>query len=147
MATYTKTTWANGDIITATGLNNIESGVESGQNPVDLFLINVTRSSGAYTADKTFDDLKVAYAAGKTLAILTGNELITASVTETIGEPEELVSISFFGYVDLYPDSETACLLSQKVYSFYVENETEYFKVFKTTGTLTGTELSYTEAH
>lgn len=61
---YNKTTWANGDVITAEKLNNIETGVDGANNPL---IVNVTWDSEeemAY-ANKTFGEIRTAFENGQ----------------------------------------------------------------------------------
>lgn len=69
---YTPTTWATGDVITADKLNNMESGIVN----TGLFIINgsgwdpnYSTSLGTITIDKTYDEIVAAYTSGKRLAI------------------------------------------------------------------------------
>ena len=50
---YTPTEWKSGDVITAEKLNNIEEGVQNGNN---IFVITFAPNS-PYTTDKTFEEL------------------------------------------------------------------------------------------
>ena len=54
---YTKTTWQNGDIITAEKLNHIEDGVASGDDS-SIIVVTVTKDSNTYTADKTYQEAR-----------------------------------------------------------------------------------------
>lgn len=61
---YNKTTWANGDVITAEKLNNIETGVEGANNPL---IVNVTWDDEEEkgVADKTFGEIRTALENGQ----------------------------------------------------------------------------------
>ncbi len=50
---YTKTTWENGDIITATKLNKIETGIyDNSLGSGGALIINETVSNDTHTLDK-----------------------------------------------------------------------------------------------
>ena len=51
---YTPTTWATGDVITAEKLNNMESGIEN----AGVMIATITEDSGSYTCDKTYEEIK-----------------------------------------------------------------------------------------
>lgn len=57
---YTPTKWKTGDVITAENLNNMEGGIKNAQ----LYIVNITQSGGAFTADKTFTEIQTAYLDG-----------------------------------------------------------------------------------
>ena len=65
---YTPTNWATGDVITAEKLNNMESGIEGGQ---ELFIIHATGIAsvpGTTTTpvlDKTYNEITNAIQNGK----------------------------------------------------------------------------------
>ena len=48
---YTKTTWANGDTINATKLNNMENGIETANSGF------VTANTSTWRIDKSYNDL------------------------------------------------------------------------------------------
>ena len=50
---YTKTTWSDGDVITAEKLNNIESGVESASTSGSILIVH--KSGGIF--DKTWQEI------------------------------------------------------------------------------------------
>ena len=70
---YTPTTWAAGDTVTATKLNNMETGIG---NAVNKFIVTLTPTSLDYsgTMDKTVSEIYAAYQAGKQIVfrIITG---------------------------------------------------------------------------
>ena len=58
---YNKTTWQNGDVITAEKLNNIENGIEETSSSEKLMKIDIEITHGAetqVTVSKTFSELK-----------------------------------------------------------------------------------------
>lgn len=61
---YTKQTWATGDIITADKMNHMEDGIaDSGGG--GAFLINISDDGGRYTLSKTWKEIKDALTSGK----------------------------------------------------------------------------------
>ena len=62
---YTKTTWADGDIITAEKLNNIENGIYNN----DGLVVNVIENNGDYETDTTWQQIHDAMISGKTVII------------------------------------------------------------------------------
>lgn len=64
---YTKTTWASGDVVSSEKLNHIEQGVYDASN--GTLIINVTpdaeANDGSCTADKTLAEILDAYNNGK----------------------------------------------------------------------------------
>ena len=61
---YTKHTWANGDVITATKLNEMESGIDeasSGESPGGILIINETEVDDSHgnglILDKTWQEI------------------------------------------------------------------------------------------
>ena len=57
---YTKTTWANGDIITAEKLNNLENGVAGAY----ALIVPLEGGFDGYTLGKTWNEIKTAFTAG-----------------------------------------------------------------------------------
>ena len=53
---YEKTTWSNGDTITAEKLNNIENGIASGVLAVGIY-VNSSDSTLTLTLDKTWNEI------------------------------------------------------------------------------------------
>lgn len=55
---YTKTTWENGDIITATKLNKIETGIyDNSLGSGGALIINDTVSNDTHTLDKRWQEI------------------------------------------------------------------------------------------
>ena len=61
---YTPTTWATGDVITAEKLNNMENGIVNGiANSLSVYIVNLVEAAEqpsnewVFTADKTYDEL------------------------------------------------------------------------------------------
>lgn len=61
---YTKKTWASGDKVTSSALNNMEGGIDAAANP---FVVTLTPTAQDYsgTMDKTVAEINAAYEAGK----------------------------------------------------------------------------------
>ena len=83
---YEKTTWTNGDVITAEKLNHIENGIEN----QDFVIVTFSQENDTWIADKTLVELQEAYEAGKhiTSAQRIGNGIrfpLTTSITNTNG--------------------------------------------------------------
>ena len=75
------------DVVTAKYWNELfnllitqgDHTAEAIANIREAFRINVTYSNGAYSADKTFDEIKAAYDAGKQPYVVYGNTIYTLS--------------------------------------------------------------------
>lgn len=67
--TYTKTTWANGDVITAQKLNNLENGVEAANNFGGAFYVTFTETddNGTIICNKTGTEINTALNEGKVI--------------------------------------------------------------------------------
>ena len=78
---YTKTTWQNGDIITAEKLNNIENGIS-----IEPVYVNMTYDEQAeqYVSDKTFGEVRLAYENHIPIYIIWENEDEYEGFTHTI---------------------------------------------------------------
>lgn len=63
---YTPTTWATGDVITATKLNNMEQGIANAGGAVQ---VGYTFEDGTITLDKTWQEINDGMAAGNTYVI------------------------------------------------------------------------------
>lgn len=114
--TYNKTTWVDGDVITAEKLNNIESGIEAsgGNQPL---IVNITMDeSYNYSADKTYVEIKEAIDNGLDvkaklinntwiflleLMVCTDASINFGTFTYYNGGGEEQPSITFYG-VEIY---------------------------------------------
>lgn len=82
---YTKTTWETGDVITAQKLNNMETGIESGNS--NILYVTISGSIGNYQSDKTFAEIKTAYDAGKVIIVKDHVNYFGTSIG--VIEPEE----------------------------------------------------------
>lgn len=65
---YNKTTWQNGDTITAEKLNNMENGIADSP----IFTVTITGSDNNYTSDKTYNEIEQAFLAGKLVRAVLG---------------------------------------------------------------------------
>ena len=67
---YTPTTWATGDTVTATKMNKIEQGIAaSGVDPLIVGL-KETPTIGVAQLDKTFGEIYTAYASGRPVVLI-----------------------------------------------------------------------------
>ena len=62
---YTKQTWANGDVITADKLNHIEDGINSANSNSNTLLVTFTGSDYDWIGDKTYGEILNAFESGK----------------------------------------------------------------------------------
>lgn len=72
--TYTPTTWATGDVITADKLNNIEQGIVNagGAKALIVTASNLPDKNNTYTTptlDKTFDEIANAISGGRAIFV------------------------------------------------------------------------------
>ena len=63
---YTKKTWASGDTVTSSALNNMETGIDNAANP---FVVTLTPTAQDYSGvmDKTVAEIQTAYDAGESI--------------------------------------------------------------------------------
>ena len=66
---YTPTTWAAGDTVTAAKLNKLEQGVASG----GVLVVKFTAGRDGWTCDKTYAEIVLAITSGTPLMCLTAN--------------------------------------------------------------------------
>ena len=97
---YTPTTWAAGDTVTATKLNNMETGIG---NAVNKFIVTLTPTAADFsgTMDKTVAEIYAAYQAGKQI-VFRLHTAETASIdvyVSLIGSTSSETYPSFEGYV------------------------------------------------
>lgn len=61
---YTKKTWASGETVTSSALNNMETGIDNAANP---FIVTLTPTAQDFsgTMDKTVAEINTAYEAGR----------------------------------------------------------------------------------
>lgn len=70
---YNKTTWQNGDIVSATKLNNIENGIETLDSAHGGLV--VTETEGQF--DHTWSEINTALRAGKNVCLIIGSVVHT----------------------------------------------------------------------
>ena len=65
---YSKTTWKTGDTITAALLNHAEDGIAANDaaiaSALEVLKVKLTYADGAFTADKTYNEMLTAFNAG-----------------------------------------------------------------------------------
>lgn len=104
---YNKTTWADGDVITAEKLNNIESELETlssgSSSDCNLLVVNATATKNgnkwSVEADTNWTDIDDAYKAGK-IVILKG------VINPNDGSPEAYYRRAEFLITNYSPDSQ-----------------------------------------
>lgn len=70
---YTKHTWTDGELVTATKMNNIENGIEEASSGGGVLVVHATPSEDAITLDKTWQDIKDADAVSVIFDIAEAN--------------------------------------------------------------------------
>ena len=96
MAEYTAREWSNGDIVTASNLNQIEDGIENassgGSEPLVVHVVVMTaeeiaeagitgiENSDVYRLDATSDEIEAAYASGRAVHIVNNGEIQSLAV-------------------------------------------------------------------
>ena len=98
---YTKKTWASGDTVTSSALNNMEGGIDAAANP---FIVTLTPTALDFsgTMDKTVAEITTAYQAGKQIVFK-----MYTSETTFIEVPVSLVGYDLSG---TYPSFETSVI-------------------------------------
>lgn len=92
---YNKTTWADGDVITAEKLNNIEDGIASGGSGGVLVVSTVyDDDSGKTYLNKTFEEVKNFMLSGGMIWLSNYGELVFVEGLE--GDPDIFYCRSFF---------------------------------------------------
>lgn len=54
---YTKHTWTDGELVTATKMNNIENGIEEASSGGGVLMVNGTWNDNVCTLDKTWQEI------------------------------------------------------------------------------------------
>ena len=116
---YTKKTWASGDTVTSTALNNMENGIAN----AEPLIVTASNVNGSMKADKTFAEVSAAISAGRFVYMInrvSKQVLMLSKIEET--------KISF---ECVFPDSNTkkgirGMLQSNDVLAFSETNP--YFK-------------------
>ena len=70
---YSPTTWTTGDTITATKLNNLESGIQNATSTNRLYLCTDTNG----TLNRSYDDIKTALLANKNIYVTIVDNNVT----------------------------------------------------------------------
>lgn len=73
---YTKKTWASGDTVTSSALNNMEGGIDAAANP---FIVTMTPTSQDYSGitDRSNEEVYDAYVAGRQIvAVLNSGSAV-----------------------------------------------------------------------
>lgn len=98
---YTKKTWASGDTVTSSALNNMETGIDNAANP---FIVTLTPTAQDFsgTMDKTVAEITSAYQAGKQIVFK-----MYTSQTSFIEVPVSLVGTELSL---TYPSFETSVI-------------------------------------
>lgn len=92
---YNKTTWTNGDVITAEKLNHIEDGIASGGSGGVLVVSTVyDDDSGKTYLNKTFEEVKNFMLSGGMIWLSNYGELVFVEGLE--GDPDIFYCRSFF---------------------------------------------------
>lgn len=77
---YVKKTWASGDTVTSSALNNMETGIENAANP---FIVTLTPTDVDYSGvmDKTWEEINSAFEAGRKIVFVVNAGSYTARAT------------------------------------------------------------------
>lgn len=89
---YEPTNWKTGDVVTSAKLNKLENGVAQSGGDIDWFVINILPGE-TLTIDKTWQEIKDAYASGKIIVLNLGSQIITQY--DPLDHSGELVNITF----------------------------------------------------
>ena len=127
--------------------SDLSTDVQTKLNLIGTFRVNVTYSNGAYSADKTFDEIKAAYDAGQQpYVVYGGNTIYTLSYCyfasehmfmdferHLIGEDTlETETLRIYSYT-----TDSGSNIVKRTSSFDVPNGTTYVKVSSTGGVIT----------
>lgn len=97
--TYSKNTWADGDVITAEKLNNMEDGIE-GANGGGVFPLMVTLNEETHYFDKTYGEIYNAFLSGVPIWIVNENyyyPIERFQIYPEDGEQQMQISITYEG--------------------------------------------------
>lgn len=114
---YEKTTWQNGDTITAEKLNNIEEGIEEAKDGVFYIYFNIGGgSSPTAVINKTFAEIDAAYNAQKNICGRSnGSTLINLNKSFNGGKQMQMYEF-YLAYV-LYTSAPSLNILKVTLYS------------------------------
>lgn len=99
---YAATNWATGDVITAEKLNKIENGIENISGSIyTVTITNIDYTNSTFTYDKTWNEIKAAYEAGKhvilrQLYVGTLYKILEIESVEFTSETGALKELQFF---------------------------------------------------
>ena len=93
---YNKTTWQNGDTITAEKLNNIEEGIEKNINNIKIVKISAEYENGTakYYSDTSYNELKEIQELGIPIIVNNLNEFY--NIEQIIINGSYSVSLNFY---------------------------------------------------
>ena len=127
--------------------SDLSTNVKTKLNLIGTFRVNVTYSNGAYSADRTFDEIKAAYDAGQQpYVVYGGNTIYTLSYCyfasehmfmdferHLIGEDTlETETLRIYSYT-----TDSGSNIVKRTSAFNVPNGTTYVKVGSTDGVIT----------
>ena len=110
---YTKHTWADGEVITAAKLNNIEEGIEGAQDYMpapSAFIVNITTHEGDSKTylDKTWREIYDAFLTGPVYIVQLGTESERVTDNEEAPGPYTWTQSAYYNntvdsvYIDNY---------------------------------------------
>jgi hypothetical protein len=88
---YTKHTWADGELVTAAKMNNIENGIEEASSGGGVLVVHVNEND---TFDKTWQEVHDAFSAGVTVIAVNQSGLQNLIVGDEIGKRDYSVTIA-----------------------------------------------------
>ena len=107
---YTKTTWVNGDTITAEKLNNMENGIaNAGGTLIVGVTVTVEDELEAASMDKTWQEIHDALAAGLRVIVIYSNpnysEIVQEAINHVYFEDGDGYYVNAGGGMDYYTNS------------------------------------------
>lgn len=114
---YTKHTWANGDVITATKLNEMESGIDeasSGGGSSELLIINATENDDGTVLDKTWQEIYDAIYEDNKICYIY---LHSVSGETTVDRINIVIEVSSMITTGTYPSSQYDVMVKDAAYS------------------------------
>ena len=91
---YSKTTWANGDTITSTKLNNAEDGIDKATPVYVPFTLTESEGTLTVTTTATFSDVKAAVVANKlVIAVVQAGDItvyLPMTAKSPVADPTEI---------------------------------------------------------
>lgn len=132
---YNKTSWQDGDVITAEKLNNLEDGVEASQIPITYLYFNFDYTTRKYQTDQmTYEELsnRVIYNGDVYVVFNSSADHVKHTsfvpVKNYYDNTGHLIGLGFYVF-DFWSDSSTVSGLSCKMYIINDDmtiNETPY---------------------